>query len=74
MPKPTPLPEIAYLVLDGYAGRSRQPVRVIGETETKLRIMVEQPTRLAGRNCWLMPGESRLVPKHAVRRREEPPR
>lgn len=58
---------IAVLVLDGYAGRREHPCEIVGETPQRYRIQVRQRTPLAGPNRWLQPGETALVPKHAVR-------
>lgn len=41
-------------------------VVIVGETAKRYRIRADKPTRLAGRNRWLKPGETALVPKHAV--------
>lgn len=43
------------LVLDGWAGRSRTVVEVVGETPHRLRTRAIEPTRLAGRERWLLP-------------------
>ena len=63
----TVTPRVAHLMLDGWAGVSRQPVEVIGETPTRYRIQARQRTKLAGRSRWIEAGETALVPKHAVR-------
>ena len=57
----------AILVLEGYAGRREHPCEIVGETAQRYRIQVRQRTPLAGANRWLQPGETALVPKHAVR-------
>lgn len=57
----------AILLLDGYAGRREHPCEIIGETAQRYRIQVRQQTPLAGANRWLQPGQTALVPKHAVR-------
>lgn len=59
-------PVLATIALDGWSGRSRQDVEVVGETRTRYRIRAIVWTRLAGRNRWLGPGEVALVPKRAV--------
>jgi hypothetical protein len=56
----------ALLHLDGWAGRTTQPVLVIGETRTRYRIGCEQTTRLAGRRRNIEAGETVLVPKCAI--------
>ena len=56
------------LVLDGWAGRTEQPVLIVGETPKRYRIAcVDKPVKLGGRNRWLNPGSTALVPKSAVR-------
>lgn len=56
-----------WLVLDGWAGASRQRVEVMGATRTRYRIRAIEETRLAGRLRSLKPGESAFVPKRAIR-------
>lgn len=56
----------AWLHLDGWAGHTRQPVIVVGETPTRYRIRVEQVTRLGGFMRNLHPGERALVPRRAI--------
>lgn len=55
------------LVTDSYAGRCRQKVEVIGQTKKRLRIRAIERTQLAGRDRWLEPGKTCLVPIYAVR-------
>jgi len=57
---------IGYLLLDGWEGRTRQQVEVIGQTPKRYRIRAIDRTRLAGPR-WLNPGETALVPKTAMR-------
>lgn len=59
----------ALLLLDGWAGRREFEVSVVGETSRRLRIRNDQlfPVPLAGRNPWLPPGATALVPHHAIR-------
>jgi hypothetical protein len=57
---------IGYLQLDGWEGRTQQEVEIIDEAPKKYRIKAMHKTRLGGRSRWLQPGESTLVPKHAV--------
>lgn len=59
-------PRKGYLYIETFAGQSRSPVTVIGETAKRYRITVETRTKLAGRHRWLEPGPSALVPKYAV--------
>ena len=57
----------AFLCFDGWAGARRTPIIIVGETPKRYRIRVEARTKLAGRNRWIEPGETKLVPKSAVR-------
>ena len=53
------------LHLDGWAGRLRIPVQVIGETRTKYRVRLGSDAMLPGRrHCEA--GDEVLVPKYAV--------
>ena len=58
----------ALLHFDDWAGRRAVPVVVVGETPTRYRIRPDgaEPLRLAGRNRWLAPGATALVPRSAV--------
>jgi hypothetical protein len=58
----------AFLDLDGWAGRSREPVLVVSETPKRYRIRnpSDEPLRLAGRSRYLRPGAETLVPKSAI--------
>lgn len=56
---------MADLHLDGWEGRTRQTVCVVGETPTRYRIRAIDRTRLAGPR-WLDPGATALVPKYAI--------
>lgn len=63
----TPHPHrYGWLVLNGYAGYTRQRVAIVGETEKKMRIRALMRTRLGGRKRWLSIGDETLVPRHAV--------
>lgn len=55
-----------WLGIDGWAGRSRTRVEIVGQTATRWRIKAIERTKLAGRNRWLEPGDVALVPKSAV--------
>lgn len=59
----------AELHLDGWMGRLSQDVLVVGETPKRFRIrpVGSDPVRLPGRNRYLYPGDTALVPKYAVR-------
>ena len=63
---PATEPRIGYLQFNSFAGRTQVRVEVVGETRTKVRIRAITRTRLAGRRRSLNPGETALVPKHAV--------
>jgi hypothetical protein len=54
------------LVLEGWAGRTKTPVEIIGMTPKRYRIRAVMRTRLGGRHRWLDPGDTALVPRHAV--------
>jgi hypothetical protein len=54
------------LVLEGWAGRTKTPVEIIGMTPKRYRIRAVTRTRLGGRNRWLDVGHTALVPRHAV--------
>lgn len=71
MPDPTTLapPRYGWLQLDGWAGRTQHKVEVVGETDKRYRIKAITLTKLAGRMRWLRPGDTVLIPKHAVRDR-----
>ena len=56
----------ALLHTTGYAGNHAWFVRVVGETPKRYRITAETEIRLPGRNRWLEPGTTALVPKHAI--------
>lgn len=55
-----------WLQLDGWAGRTQQRVRVIGETPKRIRIRAIADTRLAGARRIIKAGEIALVPKRAI--------
>lgn len=57
----------AWLLMDGWEGRTEQPILVVGETPQRYRIKAVARTKLAGRCRWIYTGETALVPKHAVR-------
>ena len=54
------------LWLDGWHGRTSKRVRIVSETSERYRIKAITRTKLAGRNRYLHPGETALVPKYAV--------
>jgi hypothetical protein len=60
------------LMLDGYGGRTEQEVEIVGETPKRTRIRAITPTRLAGRRRMMRPGEVALVPKYAVKEKQQP--
>jgi hypothetical protein len=55
----------AVICLENWAGHREYPCRIIGERGRRYRIEVDAPTKLPG--VVLKPGQSRLVPKSAVR-------
>lgn len=59
------LPVNAVVCVDGFAGRREHPCRIVGETSKRWRIEVDAPVKLP--RSVLYPGETRLVPKSAVR-------
>lgn len=63
-------PWLAWLHLEGWSGRSKSPVIVVGETSTKYRIRTEKACVIAGRNRMLSVGETVLVPKRAISKRK----
>ena len=58
----------AKLHLDGWCGRTKQDVIVVGETPKRYRIRPagDRSVRLAGRSRSLRPGDTALVPKRAI--------
>lgn len=58
----------AHLHLDGWEGRTKQAVTVVGESARSYRITPagDEQVKLGGRSRWLSPGETALVPKRAV--------
>jgi hypothetical protein len=61
------------LVLEGWAGRTKTPVEIIGVTPKRYRIRAVTRTRLGGRSRWLDVGDTALVPRHAVTDVQPPP-
>ncbi len=57
---------MAWLVLEGFEGRTRQRVEVLARTPARYRIRALRRTRLAGRDRWLARGEEALVPHRAI--------
>lgn len=53
--------------LDGWAGRLVQRIGIIGETPKRYRILALTHTTLGGRARSIQPGETALIPKHAIR-------
>lgn len=58
----------AHLHLDGWEGRTKQAVVIVGESARSYRITPagDERVKLGGRSRWLAPGETTLVPKRAV--------
>ena len=60
---------IGTYALNGWAGITRYSVRIVGETPKNYRIKTISPhnkLKLPGRNRWLHPGETKLMPKHRL--------
>jgi len=57
---------IRYLNLNSWGGLSSYRIEVIGETPKRFRIQAITKTKVAGRQRWLKPGDTTLVPKHAI--------
>jgi hypothetical protein len=56
-----------FLNLSGGWGQPHSTeVEIVGETPKRLRIKALTRTKLAGRQRWIEPGETALVPKYAV--------
>jgi hypothetical protein len=58
--------EYGFVLLQGYAGLSKQRVQIVGRTPKRFRIRALKRTRLAGANRYIEVGAEALVPKHAV--------
>ena len=58
---------LAYVCVNSWAGRQEHPCRVVGETSKRYRIEVDKPTALPPGFSLLMPGQTKLVPKTAIR-------
>lgn len=56
----------AVICLKTEEGYQEHPCRVVGETQKRYQIDVDQPTRLPPAGV-LRPGVTRLVPKYAVK-------
>lgn len=61
----------AWLHLSGWEGYTTQAVSVVGETSERYQITPagSEYVKLRGASRWLRPGDTALVPKHAVTRR-----
>src|SRR5262245_28042174 len=62
--KESPAPRRGLLHLDGWAGRRRYPVEIIGETPKKYEVRAIVEMQLPGRS--VKPGETDSVPKKSV--------
>lgn len=62
-----------WLHLDGWQGRTQQAITVVGETPKKYRVTPARDSlvRIGGRRRFIGPGETALVPQHAITAREE---
>ena len=56
-----------FLLMDRWGGRTETLIEIIGETPKRYRIKAITRTKVGGRYRWLEPGETRLVPKTAVK-------
>ena len=56
----------AELWLTGWHGTSREPCQVVGATPKRYRIKAEKRIQLGGRNRWLEPGKTALVPRRSI--------
>lgn len=57
------------LCLNGWYGYAELPVEVVGETAKRYRIRSDKPINLPDRQ--LMPGETALVPKYAIKQKPD---
>ena len=57
----------AVVCMNSHAGRAEKPCFVIDETPKRFRIRVDEPIAIPPGFSLLMPGQTRLVPKHAIR-------
>ena len=57
----------AVVCVDSWAGRQEHACTVAGETPKRYRITVDKPTALPPGFSILVPGQTKLVPKAAVR-------
>ena len=57
----------AVVCVNSFAGRKEHVCFVVGETPKRYRIVVDRPTALPPGFSILLPGEIKLVPKHAIR-------
>lgn len=62
-----------WLHLDGWMGGLKQEIVIVGETGKKYKIRSKGDIKvcLAGRGRYLNPGDTVLVPKYAVTKRED---
>jgi len=65
-------PPRGWMYLDGWAGRASYLAEVVGETPKRGQIKALTKVRLPGRERFLLPGETALVPRYAVRFTEQP--
>ncbi len=61
----------AWLHTNGWAGRFKAAVIVVGETPKRYRIRTEKACPLAGRGQTLQVGDTTLVPRQSITRRSE---
>lgn len=56
----------AWVAFDGWSGRRRVRVEVVGETPKCYRVRMIERTKRTGRNRWLEAGTETLVPGTAI--------
>lgn len=64
-------PREAVVVYDSWAGRTEEPVEVIGETPKRYRVRFRRAGFVGGNRAHAV-GDIGLVPKYAVRFKETP--
>ena len=57
----------AIVCVNSWAGKQEYPCVVVGETPKKYRISVDKPIALPPHFTLLIPGQTKLVPKHSIR-------
>ena len=60
-----------FLCMNDWAGYREKPVTIVGETRTRYRISTDTTIVLPGRRRYLEPGGTALVPKTAVKLKDQ---